>query len=126
MQANIVSLLPHLLLLVVFILQVIVFGGQEALNNSMEPIKQSQDIHILDLAVQPLRWRRAPVTNIKYNGLDSVAFPCVSVASMPEQRVIALKYFKVSALWCVVVWCVVLWVAQQNRVRLTSISCSCL
>lgn len=76
-------------------LQLVVFGGLERVRSSTDPIKQSTNIHVVDLSVTPLRWRTAPVTNITLYGLEPQAFPSTGAANVPGQRVIALKYFRV-------------------------------
>jgi hypothetical protein len=89
--------------------QVVMFGGQEWTNDKATPIRQSTAIHILDLDVPQLRWRHAPVSNLRAFGLDTPWFPAISAASIPEQNVVVLKYYRVSR------WCFCLMFLQHNR-----------
>jgi hypothetical protein len=79
----------------VLCLQLVIFGGQQRVDDHDSPIQQSTNVHVVDLGVSPLRWRSAPVANIETYGLGPLLFPCTSAVSVPGQQVVALKHNKV-------------------------------
>jgi hypothetical protein len=83
------------MLCAVLCLQLVIFGGQQRVDDRISPIQQSTYVHLVDLDVTPLRWRVAPVANIATYGLDPLAFPSTSAVSVPGQKVVALKHNKV-------------------------------
>jgi hypothetical protein len=81
-------------------LQLVIFSGLEYAYGTGAPVKQSTQVHVVDLMVRPLRWRTSTVINISTYGLSPLAFPCTGAASVPDQKVIALKHNKVSGGGC--------------------------
>jgi hypothetical protein len=78
-------------------LQLVMFAGLMRKPSSRGfPILQSTQMHVVDLSVKPLRWRTSTVINISAYGLYPLAFPCTGAATVPDQKVVALKHNKVS------------------------------